>query len=54
MAATVLDPAGKAIASITAVGPTDQVQPRQGEIGKEVLAHLQRWRQRSVTAREAI
>jgi DNA-binding IclR family transcriptional regulator len=54
IAAVVKDPTGKAVAALISVGPTDKVEPRKDEIGHELLEHLHQWRQRSVSAREAI
>jgi DNA-binding IclR family transcriptional regulator len=51
---TVHDRSGAAVASITLVGPTADVQPRLQKLSKVLLRHVDAWSQRSVTPREAI
>jgi DNA-binding IclR family transcriptional regulator len=45
---------GEAVAAITLVGLTAEVQPRVHELSKRLLRHVDSWRQRSMTPREAI
>jgi DNA-binding IclR family transcriptional regulator len=54
LATTVHNQAGQAVASITLVGPTSEVQPRVKELSKVLLRHVDSWAQRSTTPREAI
>jgi DNA-binding IclR family transcriptional regulator len=46
--------AGEAVAAITVVGPTSELQPRMARLTKILLKHVDSWSQRSVHAREAI
>jgi DNA-binding IclR family transcriptional regulator len=48
------DTAGAAVASVTIVGASDDMQPRSDELGKLLLQHVASWQKRSVRAREAI
>jgi DNA-binding IclR family transcriptional regulator len=45
---------GEAVASITLVGPTPDVQPRVKELAKLLIRHVDSWPKRSITPREAI
>jgi DNA-binding IclR family transcriptional regulator len=46
--------AGEAVAAITLVGPTNEVQPRVARLSKILLRHVDTWAERSITPREAI
>jgi DNA-binding IclR family transcriptional regulator len=50
----VLNQAGEAVAAVTLVGPTAEVQPRAARLAKVLLRHVDTWAQRSIKAREAI
>jgi DNA-binding IclR family transcriptional regulator len=54
IATTVHNQSGEAVASITLVGPTADVQPRIEKLGKLLIRRVDSWSQRAVTAREAI
>jgi DNA-binding IclR family transcriptional regulator len=54
IATVVHDPSGEAVASVTLVGPTAEVQPRVKELAKRLIRHVDAWPQRSMTPREAI
>jgi DNA-binding IclR family transcriptional regulator len=54
IATTVHNQAGDAVASITLVGSTADVQPRVKKLSRLLLRHVDSWQQRTVTAREAI
>lgn len=54
IATTVHNQSGEAVAAITLVGPTPDVQPRVEELGKLLIRHVDSWSQRSMTPREAI
>jgi DNA-binding IclR family transcriptional regulator len=54
IATVVHDPSGEAVASVTLVGPTAEVQPRVQELAKRLIRHVDSWPQRSMTPREAI
>jgi DNA-binding IclR family transcriptional regulator len=45
---------GEAVASITLVGPTADLQPRLQELARELLRHVDAWPKRLMTPREAI
>jgi DNA-binding IclR family transcriptional regulator len=51
---TVRDKSGEAVASITLVGRTDDLQPRAKELGEMLLRHVDSWSRRSLAPREAI
>jgi len=51
---TVRDKAGTAVASITLVGRTPDLQPRAKKLGDILLRHVDAWSKRTVQAREAI
>ena len=51
---TVRDKAGEAVASITLVGRTQDLQPRVKKLGETLLRHVDSWAARSVKAREAV
>jgi DNA-binding IclR family transcriptional regulator len=51
---TVHDKAGAAVASITLVGRTPELQPRAKKLGDTLLRHVDTWSKRSAQAREAI
>jgi DNA-binding IclR family transcriptional regulator len=51
---TVRDKSGAAVASITLVGRTPELQPRAKKLGDALLRHVDAWSKRSVQAREAI
>lgn len=46
--------ADNAVASVTLVGPTSELQPRLKALGRVLLKHADAWSQRSIAAREAI
>ncbi len=54
IATTVHNQSGAAVAAITLVGRTPDVQPRVGKLGKVLIRHVDSWSQRSMTPREAI
>lgn len=54
LATTVHNRQGDAVASITLVGPTAEVQPRLAKLSKMLIKHVDAWSQRSVAPREAI
>ena len=54
LAATVHSPSGGAVASVTMVGRTADVEPRAQALGDILLGHIDSWQERSITAREAI
>jgi DNA-binding IclR family transcriptional regulator len=54
LGAAVRNQAGDAVAAITLVGPTSEVQPRAARLSKVLLRHVDSWAERSVTPREAI
>jgi DNA-binding IclR family transcriptional regulator len=54
IAATIHNPSGEAVASVTVVGPTSDLQPRQAELSTILLRHVDSWQERKVTPREAI
>ena len=45
---------GEAVASITLVGATTALRPREKKLGQTLLRHVDVWAQRSITPREAI
>jgi len=51
---TVHNQDGEAVAAITLVGSTPEVQPRLKKLSQALLRHVDSWSQRSVTPREAI
>jgi DNA-binding IclR family transcriptional regulator len=51
---TVCDKSGAAVASITLVGRTQDLQPRAKKLSELLLRHIDSWSKRSVTPREAI
>lgn len=51
---TVCDKSGAAVASITLVGRTQDLQPRAKKLSELLLRHVNSWSKRSVTPREAI
>jgi DNA-binding IclR family transcriptional regulator len=52
--ATVHNQAGEAVAAVTLVGPTVQVQPRLKKLSDLLLKHVDGWAKRVVSPREAI
>ncbi len=54
IATTVRSRAGDAIASVTLVGRTPDLQPREGTLGQILLKHANTWSDRSVKPREAV
>jgi DNA-binding IclR family transcriptional regulator len=54
IATTVHNQSGEAVAEVTLVGPTPEVQPRAAKLGKLLIRHVDSWSQRSITPREAI
>jgi len=52
--AAVRNQANEAIASVTLVGPTEKLQPRTDKLAKLLLRHVDSWRERTDTPREAI
>jgi len=51
---TVRDKSGEAVASITLVGRTQDLQPKAKKLGATMLKHVDAWSKRAMTAREAI
>ena len=51
---TVRNQAGEAVASITLLGPSPQVQPRMKKLGDLLIRHVDTWSKRAVSPREAI
>lgn len=54
IAAVVHNQFGEATASITLVGPTAQLRPREKKLSQTLLRHVEDWSQRSIMPREAI
>jgi DNA-binding IclR family transcriptional regulator len=54
IATTVDNQAGEAVASVTLVGTTADMQPRERELRKLLLRHVHLWQDRTVKGREAI
>ena len=54
IATTVHNQSGEAVAAITLVGPTPDVQPRVAELSELLIRHVDSWSQRSMTPREVI
>jgi DNA-binding IclR family transcriptional regulator len=54
LGAAVRNPMGEAVAAITVVGPTAELQPRATKLAKILLRHVDAWSRRSISAREAI
>ena len=54
LATTVRNQSGEAVASITLVGPTADLQPRLEELARTLLHHLDAWPRRLLTQREEI
>lgn len=54
LATVVRNQSGDAVASVTLVGPTPEVQPRLEELGKVLIRHVDAWSRRSTKAREVI
>jgi DNA-binding IclR family transcriptional regulator len=54
IATTVLNQSGEAVASVTLVGPTADMQPRLEELSQLLLRHVDAWRHRLAKPREAI
>jgi DNA-binding IclR family transcriptional regulator len=54
IATTVRNPSGEAVASITLVGPTADVQLRAEKLARLLLRHVDSWSQRSTKPREPI
>ena len=50
----VRDKSGEAVASITLVGRTPDLQPRMKKLSGLLMRHVDSWSQRSLTPREAI
>jgi len=46
--------AGEAVAAITLVGPTSDIQPRAAKLAKVLLRHVDSWSHRSISTREPI
>ena len=51
---TVRDKSGDAVASITLVGRTQDLQPKAKKLGATMLKHVDAWSKRAMAAREAI
>jgi DNA-binding IclR family transcriptional regulator len=51
---TVHNQAGEAVASITLLGPSPQVQPRMKKLSDLLIRHVDTWSNRAVSPREAI
>lgn len=54
IATAVHNQSGEAVASVTLVGPTTNLQPRVKKLSQLLLRHVDAWSQRSTSAREAI
>ncbi len=54
IATTVRNQSGEAVASVTLVGPTVDLQPRTEELARVLIHHVDSWPQRMMTPREAI
>ncbi len=54
IATAVRNQAGEAVAAITLVGPTENLQPRAKKLANVLIRHVDAWPQRSITPREAI
>lgn len=54
LATLVRNQAGQAVASITLVGPTKDVQPRAKRLGELLLKQVESWSKRAMAAREPI
>jgi DNA-binding IclR family transcriptional regulator len=54
IATVVHNASGEAIAAVTLVGPTKEVQPRAQKLGKLLLKRVNAWAERSLSPREAI
>jgi DNA-binding IclR family transcriptional regulator len=54
IATTVRNRSGEAVASVTLVGPTPELQPRRDELARTLIRHVDAWSERSMTPREAI
>lgn len=54
IATTVRDKSGKAVASVTLLGPTEKLQPVSQKLAETLLTHVRTWSERAVQAREAI
>lgn len=54
LGAAVRNQLGEAVAAVTVVGPSSDIQPRAAKVGKILLKHVDGWSHRSVSAREAI
>lgn len=54
IATAVHNTAGEAVAAVTLVGPTSDLQPRVQKLSKLLLKHVDSWASRSVSPREAI
>lgn len=51
---TVHNQAGEAVAAITILGPTADVQPRVKKLSQMLIRHVDSWSERTITPREAI
>jgi len=54
IATTLNDQSGDAVASVTLVGSTSDMQPREHELSQLLLRHVDSWQQGAVRTREAI
>jgi len=45
---------GEGVASVTIVGPTNDIRPRVDELSEVLLEHINNWERRAPIAREAI
>ena len=54
IATVVHDQLGEAVASITLVGKTSELKPREKKLSNALLRHVDAWSTRSITPREAI
>jgi hypothetical protein len=54
MGTAVRNHSGEAVASVTLIGPTPDLQPRMRQLGDLLIRHLDFWSQRSMIPREAI
>ena len=54
MGTAVRNHSGEAVASVTLIGPTPDLQPRMRQLGDLLIRHVDFWSQRSMIPREAI
>ncbi|WP_328716009.1 IclR family transcriptional regulator [Gordonia sp. Z-3] len=54
IATTVQNQGGEVVAEVTLVGPTSDIEPRDKELSKILLEHVDAWRQRTRRPRESV